>query len=486
MLGMYIHTHWAYNHPYAARTWEDSDWEAYLGGLAELGYDFIMVWPQMDSMPATPTPSDVAWLRTLSRAIDVAHDRFGMRVSITACPNTIGNEEAEGYEFRQRPYFVCEEKINPGDPAAVDAFIEGRRRALHHLANADALVVIDSDPGGYIGSKNPEFVELCRRQIEVMREANPAAEFIYWMLAGWESYNAFWAKVAVDPGADHAMWRDWNGEDFPETLSLMADAIPEPWWLYGWLPEHQSAIRELGMTDKAMLYPYGVIEGEPTFPLTNCNPGAVVQQVSAWDRGAWPRGIMANAQSHCLQLPHTYSFAHAASGGTVDTLDLEAFAGRLVPSAASLVAAGWEHLEAGDAGPQRNLAGELRQLAIAGPETGDLAGLLFGDPARFLTDLADNLNLRAAGAGLRSAADTAGDTRGAVRDVLRVLGPYQERTGFVDAYGGPMFSLLNEPLARLGDPGLDVVLRDFTDWRRPAVRNGIVPRLLAAMRAYAG
>ena len=484
MLGMYIHTHWAYRHPYAARTWEDADWEAYLEGLAALGYDFIMVWPQMDSMPLEPTPSDVEWLETLSRAIDVAHHRFGMRVCVTACPNTIGNGEAEGYELRQRPYFVCEEKINPGDPAAVEAFIEGRRRALHHLANADALVVIDSDPGGYIGSKNPEFVELCRRQIEVMREVNPAAEFVYWMLAGWESYNAFWARVAADTGADHAMWRDWKGEDFPETLALMADAIPEPWWLYGWLPEHLSAIRELGMTDKAMLYPYGVIEGEPTFPLTNCNPGAVVRQVSAWDRDAWPRGIMANAQTHCLQLPHTYAFAHAASGGTVETLDLEAFAGRLLPSSASQIAAGWEQLEGGDAGRQRNLAGELRQLAGGRPETGDLAGLLVGDPARFLTDLADNLDLRAAGAVLRAAADTADDTRAAVGEMLRVLGPYQERTGFVDAYGGPMVSLLNDPLARLGDPGLDAVLRDFTDWRRPAVRNGIVPRLLVAMRDY--
>lgn len=486
MLGMYIHTHWAYNHPYAARTWEEADWEAYLGALTKLGYDFVMVWPQMDSMPATPTPSDITWLQTLSRAIDVAHDRFGMRVGITSCPNAIGNQAAAGYEFRNRPYFVCEERIDPGDPAAVDAFIEGRRQALQHLRNADALVVIDSDPGGYIGSTNPDFVELCRRQVEVMREVNAEAEFVYWMLAGWESYNAFWARVAADSGTDHAMWRDWKGDDFPETLSLMADSIPEPWWLYGWLPEHLAAIRELGMTDKAMFYPYGVIEGEPTFPLTNCNPSAVVQQVSAWDRGAWPRGIMANAQSHCLQLPHTYAFAHAAAGGTVDTLDLEAFAARLLPSAAASVAAGWLELEGGDPCLQRTLALELRQLASTSPAAGDMAGLLFGDPARFLADLADNLALRAAGAGLMSAADASGDARDAVARMLCVLGPYQARTGFVDAYGGPMFSLLNEPLARLGDPGLDAVLRDFNDWRRPEVRNGIVPRLLGAMRDFAG
>jgi hypothetical protein len=37
----------------------------------------------------------------------------------------------------------------------------------------------------------------------------------------------------------------------------------------------------------------------------------------------------------------------------------------------------------------------------------------------------------------------------------------------------------------LGDAGLDKVLRQFHDWRNPTVRNGILPRLLEAMQAYA-
>jgi len=72
----------------------------------------------------------------------------------------------------------------------------------------------------------------------------------------------------------------------------------------------------------------------------------------------------------------------------------------------------------------------------------------------------------------------------ALRDVLQHLVPYQERLGFVDAYGGPLYYMLNEPLAKLKDPGLDTVLGQFHDWRNPAVRNGVVPRLFAAIRRY--
>ena len=37
-LGMYIHMHWAYRHPYAARTWSMDEWRGYASGLQALGY----------------------------------------------------------------------------------------------------------------------------------------------------------------------------------------------------------------------------------------------------------------------------------------------------------------------------------------------------------------------------------------------------------------------------------------------------------------
>ena len=110
MLGMYVHTHWGYNRPYAARSWTFEDWEGYLTALKVLGYDMIMVWPLLDCMPPEPNVSDRAFLATLGRMIDLAHGRYGMKVAITAAPNTIGNEKSADYSFSERPYFVCEKK----------------------------------------------------------------------------------------------------------------------------------------------------------------------------------------------------------------------------------------------------------------------------------------------------------------------------------------------------------------------------------------
>ena len=123
MLGMYIHMHWSYNHPYAARTWDLGDWRSYLTGLRSLGYDFIQIWPMLDSMPPEPTAGDVAFLERLGQVIRVAQDEMGMRVTIVSCPNTIGNQRSAGYEFADRPYFACECKIDPKDPAAVETLL---------------------------------------------------------------------------------------------------------------------------------------------------------------------------------------------------------------------------------------------------------------------------------------------------------------------------------------------------------------------------
>ena len=169
MLGMYIHLHWSYNHPYAARTWGLSDWRSYLDGLRSLDYDFIQIWPMLDSMPPEPTASDLAFLDKLGQVIRMAQDEMGMRVAIVSCPNTIGNARSSSYGFEDRPYFACEWKVDPRDPAAVEALLAGRRKQFAPLRHADAVGVIDSDPGGYIGSTNEEFVTLMAGHIAVMR-----------------------------------------------------------------------------------------------------------------------------------------------------------------------------------------------------------------------------------------------------------------------------------------------------------------------------
>ena len=483
LLGMYIHTHWGYNRPYAARSWTFEDWEGYLAGLNELGYNMLMVWPLLDCMPAEPTASDRAFLTTLGRMIDLAHERYGMKVVITACPNTIGNEKSAVYTFAERPYFVCEKKINPKDRREVEEFMQGRHKQFEPLRKADALAIIDSDPGGYIGSTNDEFVMLVKGQIEIFRSFNPQAELIYWMLAGWENFNRFWAAAQSDPAVE--MWKHFKGEGFQETLQLMRSEIAEPWSVFTMLKEHQEAVKALGLRDKAMAFPYGLIEGEPSFPLTNFSPAELENGVTTALALREPRGIMANAQTHCLQLPHTYLFAHFAHGGTSADMDLERFAEEVLPGTGKTVTRGWQAIGERDPDVQRTVAGELRKYVGTAKRTGRLSGLLFGDADRFLTDLAMNLDLRAALIDLKSLLDIESTKiSGAIRRLLDHLWPYQQRLGYVDAYGGPLDNELNQQLKRLNDDFLNIVLKDFSDWRNPVIRNGIVPRLLDVMEIY--
>ena len=109
-----------------------------------------------------------------------------------------------------------------------------------------------------------------------------------------------------------------------------------------------------------------------------------------------------------------------------------------------------------------------------------------GSADRFLGDLAMNLDLRAGMREVAQAVEAGGDVRAALRQELSDLRPYQQRLGFVDAYGGPLYAGLNQPLATLGDAKLNAVLGEFDDWRDPAIRHGILPRLMDAAEACCG
>ena len=483
-LGMYVHTHWGYNHPYAARTWTIEDWEGYLAGLSALGYDFVMIWPLLDCMPADPNDSDVEFLRRIARVIDLGHDRFSMRMVIVAGANSTGNEKAASYAFHERPYFVCEKRADPADPDEVRAFLAARRNQFEFLARADALSIIDSDPGGFSGSTNDQFVALVAGQVDVMREVNPAAEFIYWMWFGWEPYNRFWQET--EAGRDAGMDAGAGVNTFREILTGVRDRVAEPWSVYSCRAEHREALESLGLTGKAMHYPYGLIEGEPTFPMTNWTPGALADGLAPGLLAQSPRGAMANSQTHCLQLPHAYAFSHLARGGAQAELDLDAMADDLLPGAGAEVAAAWQAIGAGNPEQQRAAGVVVRAPCGKPHRTGPLTGLLFGDADRFLTDLAMNLELRACLAELT--AETQGGTCSPemLRPVLTVLRPYQRRLGFTDACGGPLLDGLGPALRGLGDARIDRALGDFGEWRDVARRNGALSRLLDAAEAYCG
>ena len=42
--GMYAHQHWAYNHPYALRTWTIDQWKQYVDMLAVMRVNLFQIW----------------------------------------------------------------------------------------------------------------------------------------------------------------------------------------------------------------------------------------------------------------------------------------------------------------------------------------------------------------------------------------------------------------------------------------------------------
>jgi hypothetical protein len=198
----------------------------------------------------------------------------------------------------------------------------------------------------------------------------------------------------------------------------------------------------------------------------------------------YPRGFLANAQTHVLQLPHTYLVAEYWHNGPGAEPDLAAFANQAIPRLGEGVAGAWVALESADPPLMRSLASRLRSEVGRPHSTGASSGLLLGSADRFLTDLAMALDVRAGLAEVSAEIGDGGDGRAALRGLLVALRPYQQRLGFTDAYGGPLHTGLNQQVARLDDAGVNAVLAQFDDWRDPAARHGVLPRLLDAVEAY--
>ena len=160
VVGLYIHQHWPYNHPYAARTWTLDDWRGFAGGLKQLGYNTIKIWPMLETIPEPLTPSDRASLKKHAQVIDMLHNELGMSVIIVLCPNIVANNDARKATYETRHFYYSERFINPADKDGMAKMIVWREKIFRYLCQADAVAIIDCDPGGYPGSTNADFVNL--------------------------------------------------------------------------------------------------------------------------------------------------------------------------------------------------------------------------------------------------------------------------------------------------------------------------------------
>ncbi|MDK1030896.1 MAG: hypothetical protein QGD94_02710 [Planctomycetia bacterium] len=430
LLGMYMHMHWGYNHPYCARRWSIDDWRAYLSGLTALGYNLLQIWPMVDTMPLPLTPSDRAHLEKMKKVITIAHE-FEMTVHVGASANTIGNSKAGDYDFVGRPYFVAERLLNPADKAQVRELVEARKVFLEPLAEADGFWIIDSDPGGYQGSTAEEYVHLLAVHRRLLDGLRPGIKLLSWMWAGW-----------TDKHNGEPQRRAWV-----DAARGLAELDPEPWGFLACQKEHFKIIEDLGLLSRAIYFPYGTIEDEPSYPWTNCSIDRIEGAFTYIPAEKRRLGVMGNAQSHCVQLPHTCFFQHFACGGTKEDVDLQGFAEDVAPGFGKPLADGWHAMGGEDQSAPETALAALGRIPTASPmPVGRLSGLCFGRPGRLVDDLGAQVALKIAILKLREQVSRDGDVNGALRDLVKCLGVWSARLGFSDRYGGPFRALLHPVL----------------------------------------
>lgn len=454
LVGMYIHQHWPYNYPYAARTWQVEDYRGYCGGLKTLGYNTVMIWPVLETMPSPLTASDRATLKKIAAVIDMLHDELGMRVYIALCPNVgVKDEEARKAPFEQRHFFYCDTRVNPADAEALSKLIERRTELFRPLGKVDGVAIIDSDPGGYPGSTNLEFVNLLLAHRKMFDSLRPGIELVYWNHVGWPAYGRWYHSGKFNYGTE---------AEFVEALTLLKQFDPKPWGIANGLKYAE----KVGLESKVVSYNYGRIEGEPSLPMTRFDVAGACEA----GKSKGPRGVMGNAQTHCVQLPNTFAFARGAAGKPIAREDFVRFAEDLIPGRGELIVRGWESLELTNTAAMRGLADRLEHLVGDQLKGGPLKGLLFNNPTRFVVDLACMLRLKAAFLDYVAASESGKSVKAALGEFVGALSAWQERTGYQNIWGWPK---LAESVSRLHSPPVDKLFR--RDIMNPGNEEGATP-----------
>jgi len=458
ILGMYVHEGWPYKHPYAARTWTVEDWRGYADGLKKLGYNLIVIWPALETMPEPLTPSDQACLERTAKVIDILHREFNMLAFLTLCPNVVArNDVAAQSSFEQRYYYSSTVFMNPADRSAVERMVKWREKLLRPLANMDGIAIIDSDPGGYPGSTNDDFVNLLVEHRKMLDRLRPGIELYYWMHVGWEAYSHYYATGDFSWGTPTA------SEDM---LTKLQKVNLRPWGItiHTMDPPPNGTDLHLaerhGLASTALAFNYGAIEGEPSFPMTRFGGTAAFRAGGA---GA-PRGVVGNAQTHCVQLPNTFAFARGAQGRPVAESDYIQFAEKLIAGQGPLLVKTWQTLAGHDSNLMREMADNLERLRNENLPLGPLRGLLFGNPQRFIADLIYELHMKAAYLDLVAASRDIIDKE-KFRAFLAATKAWQGVHGYQTVWMVTGWPGLEATLRKLKSPAVDHLLAE-ADWTR--------------------
>ena len=437
---------WSFNYPYAYRPWNEQDWERFIDILWVQGGNLLYVLPMIEIMPVPLSAEDQASLQEVHRIVDYAHKRRGIAVWMMTSVNRVAVSDCGERNPKLRPFWVnqCQVDMNPADPQQFDKIMQSREALYRALDNADGFGMIDSDPGGWPQSPIRDQIRVFKASCALLDRYNQKgarADLIDWMWVGWGRHKFASSTKTVVGQYD---WTEKNPDAsdvafMQDTIQAFRNNLPEPWSLIAGFPAYLASAQREHELGKTVFLPYGAIEYEPSFPMTNVGLDSVRNSLEVLNQYPGTGGLMGNNMTPLLQLPRTFLFLSSAWDFEYRKTNprdvLRDLARRLYPEHEELVADGFAALDEDDPAKidavLRPLESLVRQEQLGRP--GVIGRKLFPDPLQVARDLVFELKIRAARQNLLQALLLTPDRSECVRlvrDYLEALLAWDKRTGW--------------------------------------------------------
>jgi hypothetical protein len=288
---------WSFNYPYSFRRWSEQDWKNYIDILSYQNVNLLYLWPFMEIMPVPLSKEDQAYLEECRRVVEYAQKCHGMEVWIMQCTNRVANDRLGVEDPRLRPYWRPAQKdLNPGDPQDFKAIMNSREALYRIVNNVDGVCNIDSDPGEWPGSPLSDYLKVlngCRALLDQINIHHKDTKLIDWMWTGW----------GVQPK------QIFNRHNQVLTIQMLKRDLPEPWELVAGQNSFLTICRDEHVLEKTILLQYGLIEGEPAYPITDPRMNGMRDAFNKYLL-KYPKiaGVMGNLETPLLQFPEMYFF----------------------------------------------------------------------------------------------------------------------------------------------------------------------------------
>jgi hypothetical protein len=388
--GFYLHGCWAFNYPFAVRTWKRDDYDHMFQFMKAMGFDTVMLWPVLEAVPPPVSPEDAEAVKAFRPIIDDGRKRK-LDVWLTQCAAVTSRQEIRAHPWMERSFYPFMQTVKIDESEACKAYLKHRASLLQILNNADAYVTIDGDPGSYPDAKAPEFVRVLnadRETINAHGERPKEQKIVPWIWAGWGGKN---------------MWREPLEPLMGPVLEELKKSMSEPWEMLpgrsireNWANGRTNIVltEKAGLIDRSTLLFYEIIEFEPT-------PPAAVLQFDDIRRvfkqelkfAANARGCFGNAQQPIIVMPNLYLFARIAADPSylkkTDEEVLKDFA-EFLGGPAELLVPAWACLKLGLDKLPTDLPAKLREASLKS----EAAQHLPGGPKRYVEILAEQVDAR--------------------------------------------------------------------------------------------